>query len=259
MKKFLLFFITVVITAAVTACICVFVIPKGENKTGNQNNVASNNQVADNNQNNNIKYEEIVAKYDNEDDNWIKNGKGTKVAFSGEIDDAAGLSITSINNNSDGTYTIKGVLYKQYEFTEAERKELEEKGTVTIYGEKFEKSMDDYGNSVLRRKAKKEEYPEFHASEDGKYLYRNTQWGACYRIIKGKHMQITLDGDTLVLGRSEMEMEEGTGTTVAELYNTMVKYSEFDDESGTKEDVRLFNFVFKNNKCIELYSIPFES
>ena len=66
--------------------------------------------------------------------------------------------------------------------------------------------------------------------------------------------------DVLVLGGNEHDMEAGEGCTVEELYETVRANKEYkDDESGTRDSVILYNFVFKDNKCVELYSFPYES
>ena len=258
MKKFLLFVITVVVTAAITACVCLFVIPKkgGENTTNSTSNDQTTKEPAEE------KYEEIKAKYDNEEDDWIKNGKGTRVAFSEKKDGFSGLSVTEIKKNDDGTYTMKGVVYEPYKVTDEEYKELEEKGYITIYGEKYKKvtSVNGYEGISLVKDGENELIPTHIIDKDKneKELKSNDQWGYCYRITD-KHMQITLPGDTLVLGTNEYDMDSGNGTTVEELYNTKLGYIGYDDESGNKSALRLFNFVFKDDKCIELFSIPYES
>ena len=256
MKKFLLFLITVIITAAITACICLFVIPKKcENKTANttSNNQNTKEPVEE-------KYEEIKAKYDNEEDDWIKDGKGPKVAFSEKKDGFSGLSITEIKKNDDGTYTIKGIVYEPYKVTDEELKELEKTGYITIYGDKYKKvaNINGYEGISLVKDGENELVPTHGIDKDRKDLVRNDQWGVCYRITD-KRMQITLPGNTLVLGTNEYDMEAGNGTTVEELYNTKKEQSDYDDGSGNISALRIYNFVFKDDKCIELYSIPYES
>lgn len=254
MKKFSLFLITVIVVV-VTVCVCFFVFTKKDGNEGSQNNTDSDNKV-------NLgdsKYEEITAKYDNEED-WIKNGKDTKVAFSESGDGFSGLSVTGIEKNSDGTYTIKGVVYAPYKVTEEEFKELEEIGYITIYGEKYKRvtSINGYEGISLVKDGESELIRIFGIDTKSKLLQGNNQWGMLYRITD-RHMKITLSANTLVLNSNEYDMESGTGITVEDLYNTRNGSCGYDDESGNKSFLSLYNFVFKDDKCIELYSIPYES
>lgn len=231
-----------------------------ENNIGNSNVV--NNSVTSNNVNQE-KYEEIVAKYDNEDDDWIYNGENTKLAFSSAFNGIygeKGLSITDIIKNSDNTYTIKGVVYENYKLTGSEIEELDSKGYIFIYGEKYKKDVSDVNEGVigLVKFDGSSDYREYYFDTNKKLLMESTQWGECYRITN-KHMQITVDADVLILGGSESAMQEGEGSTIAELYESKNGYVGYDDESGNKSDVKLYNFVFKNGECFEMFSIPYES
>jgi len=274
--------IAVITTAIITACVCIFAMRKTDENKQNENSTNSNNEVnvtsnaqnnstlgnnsntTSNTQNNttsnnntsskNTNYEEITAKYDNKEYDWIKNGKNTKIAFSEDKDGYSGLSITGIDKNSNGTYTIKGVMYKPYKVTDDELKKFKETGIITIYGEKYEERKDEYGNKGLYKAGKKEEFASFRINEETKEIQSQDQWGTCYRITD-KHMQITLRKDTLVLGANEYDMQDGKGKTVEELYKTM---KDFDDESGNGMH-RCYNFVFKDGKCAMIFGTPYES
>lgn len=248
MKKFLLFVITVIVTAAITACVCLFVIPKkgGENTTNSTSNDQTTKEPAEE------KYEEIKAKYDNPDD-WIYKGKNTKTAFSSEKGDYVGLSISKITKNDDGTYTIQGAACKEYSLTDREYKSLETNKEYKINGEKYvviESNDETYGLA----KNKNSEYAQYRVRKDDHKLVSQDQWGTCYRETE-QYMQITVKGDVLVLDRAEISMESGEGKSVEEFYESK-KYVDDDGENNT---CSAYNFVFKDGKCFEIYAYPFES
>ena len=116
------------------------------NAKNNIDNSNITNSTVTSNNGTQEKYEEIVAKYDNKDDDWIYNGENTKLAFSSAFEsnnDEKGLSITDIIKNSDNTYTIKGVVHEIYKLTDSEIEELDTKGYIYIYGKKYKKDIRD--------------------------------------------------------------------------------------------------------------------
>lgn len=223
------------------------------NAKNNIDNSNITNSTVTSNNGTQEKYEEIVAKYDNKDDDWIYNGENTKLAFSSAFEsnnDEKGLSITDIIKNSDNTYTIKGVVHEIYKLTDSEIEELDTKGYIYIYGKKYKKDIRDENDEnivVLVNYDDSSDYLEYVFDINEKVLGDSTQWGECYKATN-KHMQITVDADVLVLDANESAMEAGEGSTIAKLY-----------ESGNKNYSGLYNFVFKDGNCFEMFSIPYES
>ena len=225
-------------------------------------NYANRNTTKQGN-NNTEEYGTITAKYDNVEYAWIYNGNNTKLAFS-DAPNEGGLSITNIIKNSDNTYTIKGVVYNEYKLTDSEIDKLNSNGFIFIYGKKYERSNTDIENYIELTKCedKLEQYDPYyiyHLDKEKRTLTRPSwQWDTCYRITD-VHMQIKVDANVFVLDRNESAMEKGSGCTIDKLYKSRNKYLEYDDESENKSDVSLYNFVFKDGKCIEMFGIPYES
>ena len=232
------------------------------NNINNKENYANKNTTKQGN-NNAEEYETITAKYDNVEYAWIHNGNNTKLGFANAPNEG-GLSITNIIKNSDDTYTIKGVVYNEYKLTDSEIDELNSNGFIFIYGKKYKRSNTDSENCIELTKCedKLEQYDPYyiyHLDKEKRTLTRPSwQWYTCYRITD-MHMQIKVDANVFVLDRNEYAMNEGNGCTIDKLYKSRNNYLEYDDESGNRSDAVLYNFVFKDGKCIEMFSIPYES
>lgn len=208
-----------------------------------------NKTVAENTTNNQSpNYEKIVPKY-NFDENYQYSEKclSTKMSFSND-GEYVGLDIEEIIKNSDGTYTVRGTACEYYKLNDSEIAELERSGYVNIAGNKCKKVNEDNERIKLKECDKTDEYAityEFN-KKTKEVISMNTQYSEIYRNTE-KRMEIILDKDVFVPDVGEIDAAEGKGMSIEEFYNTTKGYN----------ISTLYNFGFKDGKCVEMFPIRF--
>ena len=164
--------------------------------------------------------------------------------------------VTNVITNRDDTYTLKGVIYTRYVFTQAELDELVKKGTFTYFNQYgYEpryvdytvKKNDSYDTYEFLGKFDGEDRVEFRAhkkadekgfvpskDDDGTntyYFYNQTENGEEWKLTE-EYRKITIPGNIVI--------EDWDGyTKLAKDY--------FNNSEGTSKYDYLFGYDFENN------------
>ena len=168
--------------------------------------------------------------------------------------------ITNANQNGDGTYTLKGVLYTKFTLTKSELEDAVKNGTYKYYNQygtnpryvnykvkkdyidQYSSKPDDY---AFIGKFQGEERVNYIAvkKDDNTYYIQNTTEMKHEWKLTNNYRKITISGDIDV----ENEYDEN--------YKAKTYFNDFKDKTAIEEShpSNCFTFVFENGKCSKMY------
>ena len=177
------------------------------------------------------------------------NGNYTEITE--ELHPLTAFHVVNAIENED-TYTLKGVIYTHYTFTEEELKNIENKGYLEIDGKTYFLKVpeDDYalyelyeeGQSYPLYTIKKEMYKQSPGEPSYYFLDREAQISVAYKITE-EHKQITVDKNILC-----------ENVQTGELRTVEQEFLEYKGSIPTNSTfpIPLYYFTFENGKCIRI-------
>ncbi len=211
--------------------------------------VASLNSKVDSLQNTINKVSDVISSTSNSTSNVINKDTTVKDDEYKEIDDKLDgidvLYVTDAIDNGD-TYTLKGVIYTRYTFTEDEYKDIKSKAKYTIDGEEY--TVKEENNALaLYRNGEESPLHVIKKLNDGiYYLETQAQISDNWKLTKD-YRKITVSKDT------ELSMEFNDDVNTVEKRFKDFKKVEPQETTNPLSDYT-FNFEFKDGKCVKVVS-----
>lgn len=195
--------------------------------------------------------EDTVKSVGEQEDNGNKKISNTKYIEMTENNYDSDFRIQSVINNNDGTYTIRGSIYRELDLpniSEDDYNKLLNGETIEIFGIEFKarkkENIEEYGEKYIPL-----EYVDDvtlgdmyidYSSENKKYeLHYYTE--IAYYENTGTCMEITLDENTKITGMRECTLKEFYTEDYSTDYKNIERFPLFNDE-----------FIFENGKCVEI-------
>lgn len=161
------------------------------------------------------------------------------------------LFVTDAIENSNNTYTLKGVIYTQYTISYKELSEILEKGSMTIESEEYtiKKNDNEGGYDLLK---KDDEYVRYKLKEinyNEYYLESQAQIMNNWKLTD-EYKEITVSNDT----KCDMAFDyEEKYNTVEDVFNNFERTKPLETKNPDSE--KTFIFKFENNKCVEIINV----
>lgn len=167
-----------------------------------------------------------------------------------ELDGIDVLFVTDAIENSNNTYTLKGVIYTQYTISHKELSDILDKGSMTIESKEYTiKHSDNAGeydlfeknNEYARYKLKKINSNEY-------YLETQAQVSDNWKLTN-EYRQITVSNDTKCRVAFDYEKKYNT---VEDVFKNFEQTKPLETKNPDLD--KTFTFKFEDGKCVEVIS-----
>lgn len=177
------------------------------------------------------------------------NSKYTEITK--ELEGMDVLFVTEAIENSNNTYTLKGVIYTQYTISSVELNNILEKGSMTIEGEEYTiKNSDNTGEYDLF--VENSDYALYKLkmlNNNEYYLEAQAQIADVWKLTN-EYKEITVSNDTKCSLISDYEEEYNT---VEKVFNNFEKMEPI--ETTNPNTNKSFIFQFENGECVEVINV----
>ena len=185
------------------------------------------------------------------ENNLTENSSDNKYSeITKELDGIDVLYVTDAIENSNNTYTLKGVIYTQYTISHKELSDILDKGSMTIEGKAYTiKNSNNAGEYDLFEKDNEYALYKLKMINSNEYYLETQAQVSDNWMLTNEYKEITVSKDT----KCSMAFDyEEKYNTVDNVFKNFEQTKPIETKNPNAD--KTFTFKFENGKCVEVIS-----